>query len=200
MGILGNSSNQGSGLILAKGEKINLTKDNPGLRRIKVGLGWDVNTTGGKDFDLDALVFMVDANGRVPETKHFVYFGNLTSKDGAVRLSGDNRTGQGDGDDEVVTVDLDKVSPEIQRMIFAVSIYEAKERRQNFGQVRNAFIRLVNEDTNEQICRFDLTEDYSGNISMLMGEIYRHNGEWKFGTLGIGSNKSLNELVADYGL
>jgi stress response protein SCP2 len=193
------SPSVGGGLSLTKGGRLDLTKGNPGLDKIRVGLGWDINHAGGADFDLDVVVFMLGENNKVISSSHVVYFNNLTSPDGAVVHQGDNRTGLGEGDDETILVQLSKVSPEVQRIVFTVSIYEANARRQNFGQVNNAYIRVVNEANGQEICRYDLTEDYSTSISVKVGEVYRHNGEWKFYAKGEGSTADLAGLCIEYG-
>lgn len=195
----GSTPTTGGGISLVKGARIDLTKGNPGLDKILVGLGWDVNTNGGADFDLDVEVFLLNANGKVVSPQHVVFYNNLNSPDGAVKHNGDNRTGIGDGDDETISIQLSQVSPEVQKIIFAVTIYKANERKQNFGQVNNAYIRVMDETTGQQLCRFDLTEDYSTFISVKVGEVYRHNGEWKFGALGEGSTNDLGGLLAEYG-
>lgn len=199
-----NSQNLGAQNIqavsLKKGERVDLTKGNPSLDRIHVGLGWDVNQTVGQDFDLDASVFMLGANEKVIDANHFVFFNNLKSPCGSVLHMGDNLTGAGDGDDEEVKVQLSKVPQNVQKLVFTVSIYDASVRRQNFGQVRNAFIRVVDEMTGKEIIRFDLTEDFSSEQSMIVGEIYRHNGEWKFNATGAGYVEEINGLCSRFGI
>lgn len=189
----------GGGLSLQKGAKMDLTKGNPGLDRILVGLGWDVNASGGQDFDLDVEVFALGADGRVVDPSHVIFYNNLVSPDGAIRHNGDNRTGQGQGDDETVSVQLSQLSQQVQKIVFAVTIDQAIARQQNFGQVNNAYIRIVNEATGQEIYRFDLTEDYSTSISLKAGEVYRHNGEFKFGATGTGSASDLAGLCVEYG-
>ena len=169
---------------LTKGQKVDLTKNNPGLKNVLVGLGWDINRfDSGSDFDLDASAFLVQENGKVSGDQDFIFYSNLEHPSGAVVHLGDNRTGAGDGDDEQITVDLSKVPENIARIAFTVTIYDAESRRQNFGQVANAFIRLVNADTDEEIVRYDLGEDFSIETAMVVGELYRHNGEWKFNAI-----------------
>ena len=147
---------------LAKGQKVDLTKTNPGLKEVLIGLGWDTNKyDGGKDFDLDASVFMLGANGKVRSDADFVFYGNLKHESGSVEHMGDNLTGAGDGDDEEIKVFLDKVPADVEKIDFTVTIYEAEQRKQNFGQVENAFIRVVNKATNEELIRYDLGEDFS---------------------------------------
>ena len=173
---------------LSKGQKVDLTKTNPGLKNILVGLGWDVNQfDSGSDFDLDASAFLLGENGKTTSDSDFIFYSNLEHPSGAVTHMGDNRTGAGEGDDEQITVDLTKVPANISRIAFTVTIYEAEARRQNFGQVSNAFIRLVNADTDEEVVRYDLGEDFSIETAMVVGELYRHNGEWKFNAIGSGT-------------
>jgi len=186
------------GLSLVKGERVSLTKGNGNLNEIHVGLGWDVNQTGGADFDLDASVFMLGASEKVENQLNFVFFNNLKSPDGSVRHTGDNLTGEGDGDDESIKVSLSKVPANVQKLVFTVTIYQARERRQNFGQVSNAFIRIVDESTGAELLRFDLTEDYSHANSVIVGEIYRHNNEWKFNAVGNGVQDEIDGLVSRY--
>ena len=186
---------------LQKGQKVSLTKGNPGLKKLIVGLGWDVNQfDGGLDFDLDAAAFLVGENGKAPSSEDFVFYGNLKHKSGAVEHLGDNLTGEGDGDDEQITVDLSKVPANIARIVFTVTIYEAEQRRQNFGQVNNSFIRVVDANTNNEIIRYDLGEDFSIETAAVFGEIYRHNGEWKFNAVGSGFQGGLAALCGNYGI
>lgn len=195
----GGTPANGGGLNLAKGQKIDLTKGNAGLNKLVVGLGWDVSNSSSA-YDLDAEVFLLGENDKLASGKHVVYFNNKVSPDGAVRHAGDNLTGAGEGDDETVQISLNTVSPDIQKIVFAVTIYQAESRRQNFGQVNNAYIRVLDESTNQELCRFDLTEDYSSSVSVVAGQVYRHNGEWKFGAIGDGSAHDLNGLSSHYGL
>ena len=186
---------------LTKGQKVDLTKSNPGLKNVLVGLGWDINRfDSGSDFDLDASAFLVQENGKVSGDQDFIFYSNLEHPSGAVVHLGDNRTGAGDGDDEQITVDLSKVPENIARIAFTVTIYDAESRRQNFGQVANAFIRLVNADTDEEIVRYALGEDFSIETAMVVGELYRHNGEWKFNAIGSGYQGGLAALCANYGI
>ncbi len=186
---------------LTKGQKVDLTKNNPGLKNVLVGLGWDINRfDSGSDFDLDASAFLVQENGKVSGDQDFIFYSNLEHPSGAVVHLGDNRTGAGDGDDEQITVDLSKVPENVARIAFTVTIYDAESRRQNFGQVANAFIRLVNADTDEEIVRYDLGEDFSIETAMVVGELYRHNGEWKFNAIGSGYQGGLAALCANYGI
>lgn len=186
---------------LVKGQKVDLTKGNPGLSRINAGLGWDVNMfDGGAQFDLDAEVFMLGDNGKVTSDGDFVFYSNPTHSSGAVEHSGDNRDGAGDGDDETIKIDLGRVPANISRITFTVTIYDAEARNQNFGQVRNAFIRIYNPDTNEELLRYDLSEDYSIETALIIGELYRHNGEWKFNAVGAGYQGGLEALCRGFGV
>ncbi|MEK3979050.1 TerD family protein [Psychrobacillus sp. FSL K6-2836] len=186
---------------LSKGQKIDLTKTNPGLKNVLVGLGWDTNRySGGEDFDLDASAFIVDGNGKAFNEKSFIFYNNLQSEEGSVIHTGDNRTGDGDGDDEQLLVKLPLVPSIVQKVVFTVTIHDADQRKQNFGQVSNAFIRIVNEDTNEEIVRYDLGEDFSIETALVVGEIYRHNNEWKFNAIGSGFQGGLASLITEFGL
>ena len=186
---------------LSKGQKVDLTKGNPGLKRIMVGLGWYVNAfDSGADFDLDAAAFMVGANGKCPTEQEFIYYHNLTHPSEALKHMGDNLTGEGEGDDEQIEVDLDKIPANIEKVAFTVTIYDADTRRQNFGQVSNAFIRIVDETTNTELIRYDLGEDFSIETAVVVGELYRHNGEWKFNAIGSGFQGGLAALCGHYGI
>jgi len=186
---------------LSKGQKIDLTKTNPGLKNVLVGLGWDTNRySGGEDFDLDASAFLTDANGKAINEKSFIFYNNLKSEEGSVIHTGDNRTGEGDGDDEQLQIKLNLVPSHVHKVAFTVTIHDADNRRQNFGQVSNAFIRIVNEDTNEEIVRYDLGEDFSIETALVVGEIYRHNNDWKFNAIGSGFQGGLAALISDFGL
>lgn len=186
---------------LSKGQKVSLTKGNPGLKKIMVGLGWDVNAFDtGADFDLDASAFLTGANGKCPTEKEFIFYGNLEHESGAVVHMGDNLTGAGDGDDEQIEVDLSLVPANIERIAFTVTIYDADKRRQNFGQVSNAYCRIVDESTGEELVRFDLGEDFSIETALVIGELYKHNGEWKFNAIGSGFQGGLAALCAHYGI
>ena len=186
---------------LSKGQKVDLTKGNPGLKRIMVGLGWDVNAfDSGADFDLDAAAFMVEANGKCPTEQEFIYYHNLTHPSEALKHMGDNLTGEGEGDDEQIEVDLDKIPANIEKVAFTVTIYDADTRRQNFGQVSNAFIRIVDETTNTELIRYDLGEDFSIETAVVVGELHRHNGEWKFNAIGSGFQGGLAALCGHYGI
>ncbi len=186
---------------LQKGQKVSITKGNPGLSNVVVGLGWDVNQYDtGASFDLDAEAFLLTETGRVSRSEDFIFFGNVTHPSGSVQHLGDNTTGAGDGDDEQIKVDLNRVPENIQRISFTVTIYEAEERRQNFGQVRNAFIRIYNEATGEEILRYDLGEDFSIETAAIFGELYKNNGEWKFNAIGCGYQGGLAALCASVGV
>lgn len=186
---------------LQKGQKVSLTKGNPGLTKVVVGLGWDVNQfdTGG-DFDLDTAAFLLTDTGKVSDSKDFVFFGNLTHPSGCARHMGDNLTGAGDGDDEQIKMDLSKVPASISKIAFTVTIYEAEQRRQNFGQVNNAFIRIYNEETGEELLRYDLGEDFSIETAAVFGELYKNGEEWKFNAIGSGYQGGLAALCANYGV
>ena len=186
---------------LQKGQKVDLTKGNPGLTKIMVGLGWDVNQyDGGSDFDLDAAAFLIGENGKVPTDDEFIFYGNLAHKSESVVHQGDNLTGEGDGDDEQILVDLTKVPANIAKIAFTVTIYDADVRRQNFGQVSNSFIRIVDEVSGNEMIRFDLGEDFSIETAVVVGELYRHNGEWKFNAIGGGFSGGLHALCRQYGV
>ena len=187
-------------VFLNKGGNVSLSKEAPGLTAITIGLGWDVRTTAGNDFDLDASAILVGANGKVLSDAHFVFYNNLTSPDGSVEHTGDNRTGEGDGDDEAINIELATVPPEVKTIVVPVSIHDAEGRGQNFGQVRNAFIRIVNRADDNEIARCDLSEDASSETAMLFGEVYRHNGEWKFRAVGQGWTSGLRGIAVDYGV
>lgn len=186
---------------LQKGQKVSITKDNPRLSKVVVGLGWDVNAFDtGSAFDLDTAAFLLTDSGKVSVSEDFVFFGNLTHPSGAVQHMGDNLTGAGDGDDEQIKVDLSKVPSNITKIAFTVTIYEAEQRRQNFGQVSNAFIRIYNEANGEELLRYDLGEDFSIETAAVFGELYRNNGEWKFNAIGSGYQGGLAALCANYGV
>ncbi|WP_067461868.1 TerD family protein [Actinomadura macra] len=188
------------GVSLAKGGNVSLTKAAPNLNAVSVGLGWDVRATTGADFDLDASALMLAGTGKVMSDQHFVFFNNLKSPDGSVEHTGDNLTGEGEGDDESINVDLTGVPAECERIVFPVSIYDADNRHQNFGQVRNAFIRIVNRSDGNELARFDLTEDASTETAMVFGELYRHSGEWKFRAVGQGYASGLAGIALDFGV
>ena len=186
---------------LSKGQKVSLTKGNPGLKNIMVGLGWDVNAFDtGADFDLDASVFLCGANGKCPTEKEFIFYGNLKHPSESVEHMGDNLTGGGEGDDEQIMIDLTKVPANIEKIAFTVTIYEADARRQNFGQVSNAFIRIVDQSNGQELIRYDLGEDFSIETAVVVGELYKHNGEWKFNAIGSGFQGGLATLCGHYGI
>ena len=185
---------------LNKGGNLSLSKTDPTLVRILIGLGWDERATDGASFDLDASAFLLTASGKVRGDHDFIFYNQLKSQDGSVEHTGDNRSGQGDGDDESLVVDLSKVSPEVEKIAITVTIHDAQSRGQNFGQIANAFIRVVNQDSGIEIVRFDLAEDYSTETAMVFGEIYRHNGEWKFRAVGQGYTGGLAAMCQQYGI
>jgi tellurium resistance protein TerD len=185
---------------LTKGGNVSLSKEAPGLTKILVGLGWDARSTDGADFDLDASAIMLNDADKVLSDQHFIFFNNLKSPDGSVEHTGDNLTGEGEGDDEAIKINLGGVPPEVQKVVFPVSIYEADGRSQNFGQVRNAFIRIVNDSNSTEIARYDLSEDASTETAMVFGEVYRAGAEWKFRAVGQGWTTGLAGIAKDYGV
>ncbi|WP_328385834.1 TerD family protein [Streptomyces sp. NBC_00400] len=188
------------GVSLAKGGNVSLSKEAPGLTAVTVGLGWDVRTTTGADYDLDASALLCTEAGKVVSDAHFVFYNNLTSPDGSVRHTGDNLTGEGEGDDESVEVTLSTVPAEIAKVVFPVSIHDAESRGQSFGQVRNAFIRVVNQADGAELARYDLSEDASTETAMVFGELYRSGAEWKFRAVGQGYASGLAGIAADFGV
>ncbi len=189
------------GVQLTKGGNVNLTKEEPGLKKILIGLGWDPRETAGAEFDADASLFMLGANGKVPTDKHFIFYNEKVSPDGSVTHGGDNRDGKGEGDDETISVDLTKVPTSIEKMAVTVTIYDYEARKQNFGQIKAAFIRIVNEETGRELARFDLSEDASIETAMIFGEVYRHtNGDWKFRAVEQGFQGGLAALCRTYGV
>ena len=191
---------------LKKGQKVSLTKDNPGLKKVVVGLGWDVNAfDSGADFDLDASAFLLNADGKVRKDEDFIFYGNLKSSDGSVTHTGDNLTGEGDGDDEVLIIDFSKVPADIQKIAITVTIYDAQVRGQNFGQVSNAYVRVArmaneNDMVGTEVLKFDLAEEFSVETALVVCEIYKNNGEWKFNAIGSGYQGGLAALCANYGV
>ena len=186
---------------LKKGQKVDLTKTNPGLKEVLIGLGWDTNKyDGGSDFDLDAAAFLLNGTGKVNSDDDFIFYQNLKHASGSVEHLGDNLTGAGEGDDEQIIVDLGKVPENVEKIDFTVTIYEAEERKQNFGQVENAFIRVVNKATNEELIRYDLGEDFSIETAVVIGELYRNKGEWKFNAIGSGFEGGLAALCKNFGV
>ena len=188
------------GVSLSKGGNVSLTKQAPGLSAVVIGLGWDERMTSGQAFDLDASALMLAASGRILSDEHFVFFNNLASPEGSVEHTGDNLTGEGEGDDEQIKVDLSRVPPEVDRIVFPVSIYDADSRQQNFGQVRNAFIRVINQADGAELARYDLSEDASSETAMIFGELYRRSGDWKFRAVGQGYSSGLAGIARDYGV
>jgi tellurium resistance protein TerD len=187
-------------LSLQKGGNLSLSKTDPSLSKILIGLGWDERSTDGTGFDLDASAFLLTASGKVRGDADFIFYNQLKSTDGSVEHTGDNRTGQGDGDDESMKVDLSKVPAEVTKVAFTVTIHDAEARRQNFGQVANAFIRVVNDVTGTEIVRYDLAEDYSTETAMVFGELYRNNAEWKFRAVGQGYAGGLKAMCDQFGI
>ena len=186
---------------LSKGQKVDLTKGNPGLKKIMVGLGWDVNAfDSGSDFDLDASAFLLGENGKCPTEKEFIFYGNLVHSSESVQHMGDNLTGEGDGDDEQIQVNLELIPENISKVAFTVTIYDSDVRGQNFGQVSNAYIRIVDESTGQELIRYDLGEDFSIETAIVVGELYRHSGEWKFNAIGSGFQGGLAALCGHYGI
>jgi tellurium resistance protein TerD len=188
-------------ITLTKGQRISLDKVAPGLSEVFVGLGWDVKATDtGHDFDLDSSIFLLGANEKLISEAHLVFYNNMTSPDSdkSVQHAGDNLTGAGEGDDEVIKIDLRKVPSEIQKIVIAVTIHEAEQRRQNFGQVQNAFVRVVNSQTSEEVVRYDLVEDYSTETAMIMAELYPKEGEWRLNAVGSGYQGGLQALLERY--
>ena len=185
---------------LTKGGNVNLSKEAPNLTNIAVGLGWNPRATDGQAFDLDAIAFLVNESGKVRADADFIFFNNLKSSDGSVEHTGDNRTGEGDGDDEVIKVDLSKVPADVSKVVFCAVIYDGQARNQNFGQVANAYIRIVNTQGDAEVARYDLSEDSSTETAMIFGELYKNNGEWKFRAVGQGFAGGLGPLAASYGV
>lgn len=185
---------------LSKGGNVSLSKSAPALKRILIGLGWEGRSTDGADYDLDASAFLIGENGKVRRDEDFIFYNQLVSTCGSVAHTGDNRTGAGDGDDEALTIQLDKVPEAIKRVVVCVTIDDADARKQNFGQVTDAFMRIVNLDNDIEIARFDLSEDYSTETAMIFGEVYRNNGEWKFKAVGQGFAGGLESLCNQFGV
>lgn len=185
---------------LSKGGNVSLSKEVPGLKKVHVGLGWDVRSTDGAEFDLDAIAFLVKSDGKVRTDSDFVFYNNLKSQDGSVFHTGDNRSGVGDGDDESLKIDLSQIPSEISKIVIAVTIHEADVRRQNFGMVSNAFVRIVDEASGAEITKYDLSEDAGVETAMIFGEIYRHNSEWKFKAIGQGFAGGLAPLAKSFGV
>lgn len=187
-------------VLLTKGGNVSLSKEEPGLAKVLIGLGWDARTTDGTQFDLDASAFLLGANGKVAGDAAFIFYNNLQAADGSVEHMGDNRTGDGDGDDEEIKIDLPRLPATVEKIAIAVTIHEGESRRQSFGMVSNAFIRVANDATGREIARYDLTEDASVETAMIFGEIYRHAGEWKFRAVGQGYKGGLAPLARNFGV
>ncbi len=185
---------------LSKGGNVSLSKEAPGLTAVIVGLGWDARVTDGTDFDLDASVFVTGEGDKVRSDADFIFYNNKTGADGSIEHLGDNRTGAGDGDDEQVKIDLSKVPADVKKLVFAVTIHDAEARKQNFGQVGNAFMRVVNQNGEAEIARYDLSEDYSTETALVFGELYRNGDDWKFKAVGAGFAGGLNALAASHGV
>ncbi|MDQ5908922.1 MAG: Chemical-damaging agent resistance protein [Pseudomonadota bacterium] len=185
---------------LNKGGRLSLNKEAPGLTRVLVGLGWDARATDGADFDLDASAFLLNADGKARSEADFIFYNQLKSPCGSVEHTGDNLTGAGEGDDEAIKVDLSRVPADVQKIAFTVTIHDAEARKQNFGQIGNAFIRVVNADNNTEITRYDLAEDASTETAMIFGELYRHSGEWRFTAVGQGYSGGLAAMCRQYGI
>tara|TARA_R110000868_G_scaffold14066_1_gene65586 strand:- start:336 stop:905 length:570 start_codon:yes stop_codon:yes gene_type:complete len=183
---------------VTKGQKVDLTKTNPGLKSLKIGLGWDVNKGSGGEFDLDGFIFGLNDQNKVLDSESICYFGKLSIYGGAVVHSGDNLTGVGDGDDETIVVNLSAVPANVEKLVIAVNIYQASSRSQNFGMVRNAFCRCYDGDTSQELMKYDLGEEYSTFEGVVFGELYRNNGEWKFGAVSNGFNGDINSAIAMY--
>lgn len=185
---------------LSKGGNVSLSKEAPGLKKVLVGLGWDARAADGGDFDLDASAFLCGASGKVRSDSDFVFYNNLRSPDGSVEHTGDNKTGAGEGDDESIRLDLSKIPADVQKVVFSVTIHDAAARRQNFGMVSNAFVRIVNEEGGKEVARYDLSEDASTETAMIFAEIYRAGNEWKFRAVGQGYKDGLGPLAKSLGV
>ncbi|WP_028608751.1 TerD family protein [Paenibacillus harenae] len=186
---------------LSKGQKVDLTKSNPGMTRIRVGLGWDVNKyDGGSQFDLDATAFCLNSSGKTNSEKDFIFYNNKSNANGSIVSSGDNQSGEGAGDDETLSINLAAVPADTHKVAFCITIHDAGARNQNFGQVANAYVRVINEDSGVELIRYDLGEDFSVETAVVVGELYRHNGEWKFSAVGSGYQNGLSGLCIDFGI
>lgn len=185
---------------LQKGQNVSLSKEAPGLKEVGFGLGWDARSTDGSDFDLDASALILGEDGKVLSDQHFIFYNNTTDPSGAVVHTGDNKTGEGEGDDERIAIDVSKMVAEVNKVVFVVTIHEAETRNQNFGQVSNAFIRAINNADNTEIARYDLSEDASVETAMIFGEFYRHGEEWKFKAVGQGYAGGLAGVAGDFGV
>ncbi|WP_447649773.1 TerD family protein [Pseudomonas abietaniphila] len=185
---------------LSKGSNVSLSKEAPGLTEVIVGLGWDPRVTDGTEFDLDASVFVTGENGKVLDDASFIFYNNKKSADGSIEHLGDNRSGQGEGDDEQVNVKLSSLAPAVKKLVFAVTIHDADSRKQSFGQVSNAYIRVVNKSDGKELARYDLSEDASTETAMIFGELYRHGDEFKFKAIGQGFAGGLKPLAEAHGV
>jgi tellurium resistance protein TerD len=185
---------------LTKGGNVNLSKEAPTMTKMIVGLGWDTRATDGAAFDLDAVGFVLKADGKVRADSDFIFFNNKQNPEGSVVHGGDNRTGEGEGDDETIIIDLAKMPANVEKIAVCVTIYDADNRRQNFGQVSRAYVRVLNDANQQEVARYDLSEDGSTETAMIFGEVYRHNGEWKFKAIGQGFKGGLGPLAASYGV
>lgn len=186
---------------LEKGQKVDLTKTHKGLKNIVIGLGWDVNKYDtGEGFDLDASAFILNESDKVRSDSDFIFYNNATGAGGAIQHTGDNTTGEGEGDDEQLKIDLSKLPDDVGKIAFAITIHDSGNRNQTFGQVSNAFVRIVNEADNEELVRYDLGEDFSVETAVVVGELYSHNGEWKFAAVGSGFEGGLNSLCQNFGV
>ena len=185
---------------LAKGGNVSLSKEVPGLSAIDIGLGWDARVTDGSEFDLDLSAFLLNEAGKVRSDADFIFYNNENSRDGSVAHQGDSRSGEGEGDDEVIFIDLAKVPADVKKLAISVTIHESGARKQNFGQISNAYIRIVNKADGKEIARYDLSEDYSTETAMIFGELYRHNAEWKFKAIGQGFADGLGPLAKNFGV
>ena len=185
---------------LQKGQNVSLSKQAPGIKKARFGLGWDLRKTDGNAYDLDASAFVLDASGKVLSDQHFVFYNNVQDPSGAVLHKGDNRTGEGEGDDEVIEIELSRMTPNAAKVAFVVTIHDAEARKQNFGQVQNAYIRALNVDGEQEIARYDLSEDASIETAMIFGELYRHSGEWRFSAVGQGYAGGLAAMCRQYGM
>ncbi|PIE83312.1 MAG: chemical-damaging agent resistance protein C [Candidatus Contendobacter odensis] len=188
------------GISLSKGGRLSLDKEAPNLKKVLIGLGWDARATDGADFDLDASAFLLNDRGKVRSEGDFIFYNQLKSSCGSVEHTGDNLTGEGEGDDETILVNLAQVPADVQKIAFTTTIHEAEARKQNFGQVSNAYIRIVNAETNIEIARYDLAEDASTETAMIFGELYRHSGEWRFSAVGQGYAGGLKAMCNQYGV
>lgn len=185
---------------LSKGGNVSLTKEAPGMTKLVLGLGWDARVTDGQAFDLDASVFLVGEDGKVTNDSNFIFYGNKNADDDSVIHNGDNLTGDGDGDDETISIDLTKMAADVKKVVVCVTIHDAESRKQSFGQVSNSYVRVLNADTKDEVARYDLSEDASSETAMIFGELYRHNEDWKFKAVGQGFEGGLKPLALSHGV